>query len=238
MPALKAAFAAMLLLGACGVGQRPGTVIPGTGSAGQRSYQVAGFSRVELAGPYEVRVQVGGAPSVRAAGDEEALEHLEIRLDGDRLLIGTQPGSWTSSGHAAVSVTLPSLAAVDLAGSGDIFVGALRAPQLRAGLAGSGNIVLERIEGDAAAFEIAGSGNIRAAGQVAQTSLEVAGSGNADLSGLQAQAASVSVVGSGDAAVRATGTASVSIMGSGDVTVTGGARCSVRKMGSGNVSCG
>ena len=50
--------------------------------------------------------------------------------------------------------------------------------------------------------------------------------------------ATISLVGSGDVALRATGTAAVQLTGSGGVTIAGGARCTIAKSGSGDVNCG
>ena len=227
--------AAMILAGsACSTGN----AVEGSGSDGQRSYQVGSFDRVELAGHYVVRVTVGGAPSVRAEGAEAELERLEVSVVDGRLRIGSKPGSWTSTGKTIVHVTAPGLQAVEVTGSGNMEVGALRAPKFRGDVAGSGNLVMQGLESEEASFDIAGSGNVRAAGRARAINLEVAGSGNGEFGQLQAETARISIAGSGGAQVRASGTAAVSIVGSGDVGVTGGARCTVEKVGSGDVRCG
>lgn len=223
------------MLSACSTG---GATVAGTGSAGQRSFEVGGFDSVETSGSYDVVVTVGGQPSVRAEGDETALERLEVRVDNGRLQIGSRPGSWTSHGRTIVYVTAPSLKAASTSGSGNMQIGPLQSPQFRAETSGSGNVSLERVESEAAQFGINGSGNIQAAGRARQARLVVHGSGNGNLGALQAENAEISVAGSGRAAVHATGAASIDLAGSGDVQVTGGARCTVQKAGSGHVRCG
>ncbi|HEY0114464.1 MAG TPA: head GIN domain-containing protein [Allosphingosinicella sp.] len=227
-----------LLVSACSAGGAAQGSVQGTGPAGQRSFAVGSFNAVELAGDYDVRVTVGGAPAVRAEGDEAALERLEVRVQNGRLWVGTRSGSWSDSARATIHVTVPSLESAGVAGSGNMQIGALRSPQFRGEVAGSGHLVMERLESESASFEVAGSGNVRAAGRSRQANLEIAGSGTGDLTGLEAENAEISVTGSGGAQVRASGTASVSIAGSGNVSVTGGARCNVSRAGSGNVSCG
>jgi hypothetical protein len=227
--------AALILAGsACGTGN----AVEGSGSGGQRSYQVGTFDRVDLAGHYDVRITVGGAQSVRAEGAEAELERLEISVVDGELRIGSKPGSWTSTGKTIVHVTAPSLQAVDVAGSGNVEVGALRTQRFRGEIAGSGNLVMQGLESEEASFDISGSGNVRAAGRARAVILELQGSGNGQLGELQTETARVSIAGSGTAQVRASGTAAVSIAGSGSVDVTGGARCTVEKAGSGAVRCG
>ncbi len=234
-----AAAAVMLAAAACnaaGGGQR----VEASGVNGQRNFQVGSFDQVELAGPFDVVVSVGGPASVRAEGDTGLMDHMEVRVEDGRLRVGQRRGvSWSGNrGRVTVHVSAPSLRAAEISGSGDMRVGAVQAPRFAGSIAGSGNLLLERLQAETAEFSIAGSGGVRAAGQARQTKVDIAGSGNANLAGMQAEAAEVSIAGSGNADLRATGTASVSIMGSGNVNVTGGARCDVSKMGSGGVRCG
>jgi hypothetical protein len=236
---LAAIVPAALALGACASGD--GKEGEGGARAGQRSFAVGEFDRIVLAGSQEVIVTVGGPASVRAEGDERALERLEIEVDGGRLRIGSRRGgSWFGGSRRGVTVhvTVPSLTGAELAGSGEMRIDRIEGNSFEGGLAGSGELEIGAVRVEQARFSIAGSGNIRAAGSAGQANVRIAGSGDADLSGLESRTAEVSVLGSGDAQLRATETAQVTVMGSGDVTIQGGARCSVEKRGSGDVHCG
>lgn len=239
MRTILAALAGAAMLAGCNVTGTDARVIETSGIAGARDFQVGQFETVSLAGSHNVIVTVGGAPSVRAEGDTAVLEHLDIRVEGGELRIGTQRGfRFRNPGRVTVHVTTPTLRGAEIAGSGDMQVSALQTQRFQGEIAGSGNLTLQQLRAEVAEFDIAGSGNVRAAGQVREAKIEVMGSGNADLTALQAQDADVSIAGSGDARMHATGAARVSIMGSGNVTVAGGARCNVSKMGSGDVRCG
>ena len=52
-----------------------------------RNYQVGAFSKIEVAGPYEVKVVTGGAPGVSARGGENLLDETEVVVKGDTLEI-------------------------------------------------------------------------------------------------------------------------------------------------------
>jgi hypothetical protein len=230
-----------LAVAACGMSA--GAQEGGTGETAQRNFQVAAFDSVGLAGSHDVIVTVGGAASVRAEGDPQVIEKLDIRVEGSTLKIGTQKGvSWTSSfmrnrKPVTVYVTVPSLAAASVAGSGDLRVDKVEGERFNGAVAGSGDLQIAALRVGEAEFAVAGSGDIRAVGSVQRLKADLAGSGDLDLSGLEATDADVSVAGSGDIRARATGTANVSLMGSGDVTMSGGAQCSVKKRGSGQVNC-
>jgi hypothetical protein len=234
------AVATSILAAATTAGVGENRVVQASGVSGQRAFQAAGFDRVELAGPFNVVVTVGGAHAVRAEGDTGLMEHLDIRTEGGLLLIGFENGYNFSGNHGQVTVhvTTPALSAADISGSGDMQVSPFRTRSFAGLVAGSGNLVLERVDADTASFEVAGSGNLRGSGSAGETRVEIVGSGNVRLAGLNANRTHVSVAGSGDAEVRAARDATVEIVGSGNVAVEGGARCSVTEIGSGRVRCG
>lgn len=229
----------VLILGACN--QANGEEAKATGKGAERSYQVGDFQRVSLAGSHDVVVTVGDAASVRAVGDAEALDRLEIRVDNGELILRDRKRDglfWGSNKHkATIYVTAPALAAAAVAGSGDMKIDRVQGDSFKAAVAGSGDIEIAQIQVDEAKFSIAGSGDIKAAGTAQRTKASIAGSGDIDIGGVQVRTASVSIAGSGDVRIHASETANVSIVGSGNVEVGGTARCNVSKRGSGEVRC-
>jgi hypothetical protein len=214
------------------------------GPATTRAYQVAGFDRLEVGGPYEVTVTTGAAPSVRASGGERAIERMIVEVENGTLKIHTRKRSginfgWSSGGSPVkLVVTVPQLIAAEIAGSGSIAVDKVAGEAFDAGVAGSGEVRLGQVDVKRFKAGIAGSGEIHAGrGRAAQAAYEIAGSGGIDAAALVAEAASVEIAGSGEISANATGTASVDIAGSGDVRMTGGAKCTVSKAGSGHVQC-
>lgn len=216
----------------------PGIAAQGTGNT--RTYPAQGFSRVALAGSDQVDVRVGPGFSVRADGDSELLDHVKITLSGDTLRIGryrTNGWNW-GGGHARISVTLPALRAVSIAGSGDVTVDQVRGGDFRGDGAGSGRLTVAALQVGHAELSFAGSGGAKLGGTAQRLTVNIAGSGDIDAAGLHANRADVSIAGSGNVRAQIDGPAKVSIMGSGDVDLGGKARCEVSKMGSGNVRCG
>ena len=230
---------AALLLGACNAAAEHREE---GGRAVQRAFPVGAFERVALAGSHDVVVTVGGAPSVRAEGSSEALDRLEIGVDDGELRIASRDsGNWSwFSRHRGVTihVTVPSLAAASITGSGDMRIDRVEAPGFAALVAGSGGMDIARMRVGQASFALTGSGEIRASGTAQRSSVAVAGSGGVSLERLETADATIALTGSGDISVRATGTARVELRGSGDVSVTGPARCTVNKAGPGDVRCG
>jgi len=214
------------------------------GPATTRNFQVAGFERLEVSGPYEVIVATGSAPAVRASGGERAIERMIVEVENGTLKITTKKRSGMNFGWSdgrqpvKLAVTVPRLTAAEIAGSGSISVDKVAGDRFDAGIAGSGALRLGQVEVKHLKAGIAGSGEINAGqGRAAIVDYEIAGSGGIDAERLVAETASVSIAGSGEVTANATGTAQVDIAGSGDVRMTGGAKCTVSKAGSGNIHC-
>ena len=230
--------ATAVILAACGQ-----TRAEDGGPTVQRNYQVGGFERIEVAGPYEVEVRTGGSPSVSASGPEKLIERLVVEVKGDRLLIHPRREKsmwrgWSSDGTARIIVTTQALRAAAIAGSGGITVDQVRGAAFEGSVAGSGDLQVGSVDVQSLKLSIAGSGDIRAgSGQSRSAEYSIAGSGDIQAGGVRSESAAVSISGSGSINAEATGTADVRIMGSGDVELTGGARCSVSKAGSGEVRC-
>jgi hypothetical protein len=131
------------------------------GERGQRSFNLAGFDAVSLAGPHDVVVTVGSGHSVRAEGDRTALDRLEIEVDGGNLKIGTKKGNWPmdwSKGRAktTIYVSLPAIRAAAIAGSGDMRVDRVRADRFAGSIAGSGDLQIASMQVTDAKFSVAG----------------------------------------------------------------------------------
>lgn len=230
-----------LALAACNMSADAREDKGGSGRTTQQNFNVGDFQGVALGGSPDVIVTVGGATSVRAEGDADFIEKLDIRVENGILKIGTRKDSgwhmgWSHS-RVTIHVTTPRLASAAVAGSGDMRIDKVEGDSFKGTIAGSGDMEIAALKVGMADFSIAGSGGIRAAGTAGTTNAEVAGSGNIDLSGVKARQASVSVVGSGDIDANASESANVTIMGSGDVRVAGGAKCTVSKRGSGDLHC-
>ena len=218
-------------------GEEPGPSV-------SRAFQVGAFDKIEVAGPYEVQVTTGSAPSVRATGPDNAIERMVVEVEGGTLKIHPRKKNglnfgWSKNHKVVLQVSVPSLRGAEIAGSGDIVVDKVSGDHFDGGIAGSGALKLGQVQVASLSLGIAGSGEAQLGqGKAGRVEYEIAGSGDIDGGGLAAERAKVSIAGSGNVVANASGTADVDIAGSGDVRVTGGAKCNVSKAGSGNVTCG
>jgi hypothetical protein len=211
-----------------------------TGPATTKSFALTGFTDVEAAGPYDVTIRRGDSFSVSAKGPQAELDQLEIEVDGSTLSIGRKRSSWSFRDHddVDITITMPRLSAVELAGSGSIDADSVDGDAVEAAVIGSGELKVAKLTATSATLTMSGSGELEVkGGKVGSGDISVTGSGDIDADGLVADTLDVSVTGSGDVEAQATANADVRVLGSGDVKIGGGAKCSTSKTGSGNVTC-
>jgi hypothetical protein len=235
--ALAGVIAMCAAAAACNRGDgNPGPVI-------SRSFPVGNFDQVEAAGPFDITIHTGAAPSVQARGNQSLVDRLEVDVQDGKLRIRSRHGGgffhWGFRHEKAdLDITVPSLKAATAAGSGDVTIDKVQGDSFEGRRAGAGDFKLGSVEVGTLKLSVAGSGDATVqSGKAQSAEYQIAGSGDVDAGGMTTQTLKVSVAGSGDVKAQATGTADVTVMGSGDVTVTGGAKCSVSKAGSGDVHC-
>jgi hypothetical protein len=173
----------------------------GSGVPATQTREVAAFDSVELAGANNVVIRVGGRQSVVVTADDNLLDRVTTKVKSGALVIGNTPGSITTVSPMSVEVTVPSLHALALTGSGNVLVRGIKTERLTATLSGSGNLF--------------GSGSA--------TSLDVtvSGSGNARLTQLVAKDVHAVVSGVGAISVTATTSLDASVPGSGTIVYAG-----------------
>lgn len=215
-----------------------------SGNAVDRAFPVGAFTGIAVAGPYDVAVHTGAAPSVRARGSEDALDRLQVEVEDGKLKIKPKEhfslfgwGFWRRHDNVRLTVSVPTLDRAALAGGGTISIDKVTGASFEGKVAGSGDLNLAVVDVGDLDLAIAGSGDVRAAGKAKSARYKVAGSGDIHAADLTAENAEVSIAGAGSVAGRATTTARIKSAGAGNVTITGGAKCSVSKAGAGNVSC-
>lgn len=220
--ALVVAVVAALVLGTAVVallvrGGSSNSGVRGSGVAATQSRVLATFSSLDLAGSNNVTVAVGGRQSVVVHADSNLMDYVTTRVVAGTLVIGTT-GSFTTRSPMSVEVSVPSLAAVRLSGSGEISVNGIDASRLTVSLPGSGALY--------------------GGGTVTQLDVTLGGSGLAQLDNLVARDVHAVVTGSGLIRVTATANLNAAVSGSGAVIYSGNPQVTSSVTGSGAVTRG
>lgn len=221
--------------------------VQGSGNSATEMRTLDAFEAVALSGAMDLVVRQGAQQSVQVQADDNLLPMLETLVEsgrnGNTLKVRwKREGGWGNSSNyiqtrskVLITVVVPKLSAVAVAGSGDVRVETFTTPSLQLSLSGSGDARLDGLTTDELGVRVSGSGDVSGKGSAAKVKISIAGSGDVRLAEMRADDVTVSIAGSGDAAVNAQKALSVSIAGSGDVSYTGDAQVKSSVAGSGSV---
>lgn len=174
--------------------------VRGSGIAASQARALPPFTGLDLAGSNIVNVVAGPKQSVVVHADSNLLSHVTTRVAAGNLVIAST-GSFTANSPMSVDVTVPSVSALRLSGSGIMSV--------------------RGMTGGALTVTLSGSGILRASGSVTKLNVVLDGSGQAEFYGLTARDVHAVVSGSGLIQVTATRSLSASVPGSGAIIYRG-----------------
>ena len=162
---------------------------------------VAPFRRVELRGGNIVRINAGRPQAVVVRADRGLLRRVTTEVRAGTLVIDNEPGSMRSKSPMNVEISIPSVSALLLTGSGTIWARGIRTPAL--------NVV------------VSGSGVVQASGRTARLGVSVSGSGDAMLGEVLSRDVTATLGGSGTIVVTATRRLKAWVTGSGSILYGG-----------------
>lgn len=188
--------------------------IVGSGNVVQREIAVSDFQRLELDGPMNVELRQGAVPRLVVYAEDNLIDLVEADGDGEMLTLGTR-GSFRSRVGLRAVLTVPSLDAAAITGSGDID--------------------LTDWNADTLVLRIMGSGDIRLAGSLDTVDADINGSGDIDLRRAAIREARASVNGSGDIRLGSLDRLVARIAGSGDIDAADAREVEQSVLGSGDI---
>lgn len=212
--------------------------------AAQRGYSVTNFDRIQVQGPFVVRVETGRGASARAEGDLRAIDELSVQVVGNTLRVrrnvsnnwGGYPGGRQSQ-SAVLYLTTHRLEQATVIGTGDLEIDRMEGGRLVVSLGGNGRVAVGEIAADHAALALTGSGVMEVGGRAETGRVTVEGPGTVDGAALTVEDLTVNLNGPGSIEISAEREAEVTAVGNGVVIVHGDASCTDRSIGSGQVSC-
>lgn len=170
-----------------------------------KSFEFSDFDKIDVAGVYDLQVEVGPDYSVELSGPEDEMARVEVEVD-DGALVLNQKKRDHSVRHlrrdgVTAKVTMPALSAVDISGVVDGKVSGVAA--------------------DGFAVDMSGVGDLDLAGTCNDLTARVSGVGDLDAKDLQCKTVKVNVSGVGDASVYASESAEARVSGMGEINVYG-----------------
>lgn len=171
-----------------------------------KSYDLAGFDRIDVSGVYSIEVTVGGDFAVSLSGSPEEMDRAEVGVDNGVLSLGQtqwkrgEKGRRNDRGLEA-KITMPSLNALEVSGVVE------------------GEVV--GIDADRFDLDLSGVGDVRLTGVCGRLDADVSGVGDLDAEELKCKTVAVDVSGVGSAVVFASEEVDAEVSGMGDIDVYG-----------------
>jgi hypothetical protein len=191
-----------LSLSACSVAVNVLNVTRGSGNVIRETRNISGVTGIELAGSADVDITFGEEESLVVEAEDNIVPLIETEVENGRLVIGTKSNtSYSNTKPVTVHVTLKSLEAVSLSGSGSITV--------------------QNYQGVTIRVDLSGSGDINVSGTADSADMTLGGSGKINGEQLKADSVKVGVDGSGDARVFASEQLDAEVGGSGSIRYSG-----------------
>ena len=202
--------------------------------------QVSGFSRVEVSGAGTVVLTTGEQAALRIEGPQDALERIDVTVDGDTLRIGQRWnwlrfGPFWDMGDITYYVSLPSLAGIELSGA----VAAqsrttVAGDELIIDASGSSEVDLD-VEVGRLSIDTSGSSDITLWGKAEDASYDASGSTSIKALDLRSRTATIHCSGSSDIEVNVSEHLTVDASGSSDISYLGDPTLDSDISGSGGV---
>lgn len=192
--------------------------ITGGGTITTENRNVKNFTKVSIAGSTNVTIIKGQAFEVKVKGYSNLLPYFDTKVINGTLEMGFKEHVNVNRDNTEVSVTLPALDGLSVAGSADMISTGdfININMFETTIAGSGSITIQH-------------------GSAVNFSASIIGSGDINAFSFTADNASVSISGSGDTRITANNKLHVEIAGSGNVFYHGSPLISTIISGSGRV---
>jgi carbon monoxide dehydrogenase subunit G len=179
----------------------PGSEVRGSGVAASEARALPVFDHVELSGSNNVVIRVGPRQTVVVHTDDNLVGRVMTNVERRTLVVGDEPGSYTTKSPTYVEITTPSLGGLTLSGSGAVSAVGIDSPRLK--------------------VAVPGSGLVRVSGRAKELDVALGGSGDAQLEQLVVRDAKVVVSGSGRADITATRSLDAAVSGTGAILYGG-----------------
>lgn len=209
--------------------------------AAEHRLMLTGFDRVQVDGPFTVRVAAGPVIGGRVTGSPRALAAVDVRVEGQTLIVAPARDDRGRPDVASIEppvieLTNDRLTGVAVRGPATVRVERMTGAQIALSLTGDGSIEVGAIDARRIDATLIGSGRLTLAGRSGDAQFLVNGPGTVEAAGLSIDALLVRSQGTGTGHYRARYTAEVDAQGSGMVTVDGAPRC--RTQGNATIRCG
>jgi Putative auto-transporter adhesin, head GIN domain len=211
--------------------------VVGTGPIISETRVVSNFTKINLDMDANIKLSQGNVFSVTVDAQRNVLDEIQTNVSGNTLTVKHKNATWITGDDITVHITLPSLASLNVSGSG-IIDGqtAFTCSDLKLCISGSGEINFPDIQANTIESNISGSGQVNIKNGTADNiDSDISGSGDVYASYVLAKKAVTHTSGSGTTKLNVSQQLDAHISGSGDVYYKGNPIVNASISGSGKV---
>lgn len=218
---------AALTLSSCG--ER----IQGNGNVVEVSHELSSFDEIDISGMFEVELLKGGS-EVEVITDENLHEHINVKVEDDRLIIDTDD-KYLEADKLLLRIQYDDLESVEASGAIELSVDkTLKSDEFSLDVSGACDARMD-VNVDLLDIEISGGGEIELTGKADEVNFDISGAGDIDAIDLKTKVASIDVTGAGEVKITVSDRLDVDITGAGDVRYKGDPEINQSITGAGSV---
>lgn len=177
-------------------------------SSNKQTYDFSDFDAITVNGAYHVQITQGSTYSVTASGDADDLKKMEIRKDGNELVIEHEDRTiklFDRQKTVLIQITVPELRSLDLSGAIKADIGHIKTNNLNLALMGATQAFVD-VNVNRLTADIAGASKSTFTGRADYVDMDIAGASKMDASRLVANTVEIEAAGACSADVHATNT--------------------------------
>lgn len=174
--------------------------VKGSGNVVAEKRNVSGFRAIEAGGVFFVEVTAGEEYSVEVEADDNLLQFITTRVDGDTLELETEK-RFSTRNRIRVRISAPNI------------------EEVRTG--GASHFTLSTVNNDSLSVKAGGASKVTVAGKTGRLNIEMGGASGVDASSLEASAVSVDAGGASRANVNVAEELTVDLGGASRVSYSG-----------------
>jgi Putative auto-transporter adhesin, head GIN domain len=192
----------------------------GSGKAVTKQEAITGFNSVNASTAFQVNIVRSPSYSVTVEVNENLVDSLDVRKEGNTLILALKPGSYNNVTLKA-TVNMPDLQRLDLSGASNAGISGFKSSNpVEFHLTGASELNGTIDSGDILVDE-SGSSSANLAGKAGNLTVKCSGSSEAALSKLTVKNANVSLSGASDATVNVSGRLDGDLSGASTLNYTG-----------------
>lgn len=258
---LSLAVLSVLVLGGCKGIEFPSDVhigfnqLRGSGHRTTEIRQIANFSSLVAGGGLKIDLTIGPKTSFKIEGDDNVLPLISSKVDSSGALRIHCERSFKTQKPVLLTLTTPSIRALDISGATDMSATGVKADELtvacsgasklnlqgtgrdvKVDFSGASEVKLDGLASESLSGELSGASQLQATGKADALILDIHGASRIDLNDLSAKTAKLSLSGASQGKVSASESIDGELSGASSLTYKGTTNVHLDKSGASSAS--